>query len=287
MFTRPFRYERAERLADACSLLREHGEGAKVIAGGQSLMPLINLGLVQPDVVIDISRADGQRDLRAADGYLTVGALATHADLAADRLVADAQPLLGAAARLVGNARVRSRGTLGGSLAHGDPAAELPLVMTALGASYELTNGAQTRTVAAQEFHVTFMTTQLAEDELITSVRLPTLGPGWGWSFLEVSRRDGDFAMAAVAVLVRVADGLIVESRVAVGGVSDRPVRLADVETSLSGATPAQIGDRVGPLHGIRPVTDAGASAGYRAQLCRVLVTRALTAACHRSAEAA
>jgi aerobic carbon-monoxide dehydrogenase medium subunit len=287
MFTRPFRYERAERLADACSLLREHGEGAKVIAGGQSLMPLINLGLVQPDVVIDISRVAGQRDLRAADGYLTVGALATHADLAADRLVADAQPLLGAAARLVGNARVRSRGTLGGSLAHGDPAAELPLVMTALGASYELTNGVQPRTVAAQEFHVTFMTTQLAEDELITSVRLPTLGPGWGWSFLEVSRRDGDFAMAAVAVLVRVADGLIVESRVAVGGVSDRPVRLADVETSLSGATPAQIGDRVGPLQGIRPVTDAGASAGYRAQLCRVLVTRALTAACHRSAEAA
>jgi len=287
VFTRPFRYERAERLADACSLLREYGEGAKVIAGGQSLMPLINLGLVQPDVVIDISRAAGQRDLRAADGYLTVGALATHADLAADRLVADAQPLLGAAARLVGNARVRSRGTLGGSLAHGDPAAELPLVMTALGASYELTNGAQTRTVAAQEFHVTFMTTQLEEDELITSVRLPTLGPGWGWSFLEVSRRDGDFAMAAVAVLVRVADGLIVESRVAVGGVSDRPVRLADVETSLSGATPAQIGDRVGPLQGIRPVTDAGASAGYRAQLCRVLVTRALTAACHRSAEAA
>jgi carbon-monoxide dehydrogenase medium subunit len=287
MFTRPFSYQRAERIADACSLLREHGEGAKVIAGGQSLMPLINLGLVQPDVVIDISRVAGLRELRAADGYLTAGALVTHADLAADPLVADAQPLLGAAARLVGNARVRGRGTLGGSLAHGDPAAELPLVMTALSASYEVTDGTQTRTVPAQEFHVTFMTTQLEEDELITSVRLPTLGPGWGWSFLEVSRRDGDFAMAAVAVLARVADGLIVESRVAVGGVSDRPVRLADVETSLSGATPAQIGDRVGPLQGIRPVTDAGASAGYRAQLCRVLVTRALAAACQRSAEAA
>jgi CO/xanthine dehydrogenase FAD-binding subunit len=287
MFTRPFRYERAERLDDACSLLREYGEGAKVIAGGQSLMPLINLGLVQPDVVIDISRVPGQRELRAADGYLTIGALATHRALVADPLVADEQPLLGAAARLVGNARVRSRGTLGGSLAHGDPAAELPLVMTALGASYELTNGQQTRTLPAEEFHVTFMTTQLEEDELIARVRLPTLGPGWGWGFEEVSRRDGDFAMAAVAVLVRVADGLIVESRVAVGGVSDRPVRLADVETSLSGATPAQIGDRVGPLRGIRPVTDAGATAEYRAHLCRVLVTRALTAASERSAEAA
>jgi CO/xanthine dehydrogenase FAD-binding subunit len=287
MFTRPFGYFRAERLADACSLLREHGDGAKVIAGGQSLLPLINLGLVQPEVVVDISRVSGHRHLQAADGYLTIGALATHAALAADRLVADVQPLLGAAARLVGNARVRSRGTLGGSLAHSDPAGELPLVMTALGASYEITNGAQTRTVRAEEFHVTFMTTQLAEDELIAEVRLPTLGPGWGWDFQEVSRRDGDFAMAAVAVLARVADGVIVESRVAVGGVSDRPVRLADIETSLSGASPAQISDRVGPLRGIRPVTDAGASSQYRAQLCRVLVTRALTAACQRSAEAA
>jgi aerobic carbon-monoxide dehydrogenase medium subunit len=287
MFTRPFRYERVERLTDACSLLREHGEDAKVIAGGQSLLPLVNLGLVQPEVVIDISRVTGHRDLQAADGYLTIGALATHGALAADQLVGTAQPLLGAAARLVGNARVRSRGTLGGSLAHSDPAAELPLVMTALGATYELTNGPQTRTVRAEDFHVTFMTTQLEEDELIAAVRLPTLGPGWGWSFQEVSRRDGDFAMAAVAVLVRVADGMIVESRVAVGGVSDRPVRLADVETSLSGATPAQIGDRVGPLRGIRPVTDAGASAAYRAHLCRVLVTRALMAASQRSTEAA
>ncbi len=287
MFIRPFDYERAEHLADACDLLRAHGEAAKVIAGGQSLMALVNLGLAQPEVVIDISRAAGYRDCVAADGYLTVGALTTHARLASDPVAARCQPLLGAAAGQIGNARVRSRGTLGGSLAHSDPAAELPLVMVALGASYELTDGRQTRVARAEEFHLGFLTTQLADDELITAVSVPVLGPGWGWGFEEFSRRDGDFALAAAAVLARIADGIIVESRVAVGAVGDRPVRLADVEISLSGAAPADAAARVGPLRGIRPVGDAGASADYRAHLCRVLVTRAIGQASARSLEAA
>jgi CO/xanthine dehydrogenase FAD-binding subunit len=287
MFTRPFGFERADRLADACELLRAHGEGAKVIAGGQSLLPLVNLGLAQPDVVIDISRADDGREVSSADGYLTVGALMTHARLAADPLAASGQPLLGAAARRIGNARVRNRGTLGGSLAHSDPAAELPLVMVALGATYEITDGRESREVRAEEFHLGFLTTQLAEDELVVAARVPTLGPGWGWSFQEVSRRDGDFALAAAAALVRIAGGVIVESRVAVGAVSDRPVRLADVEIALSGATAGEIDDRVGPIRGISPVSDTGASAGYRAHLCRVLVMRALAEASSRSGEAA
>jgi len=287
MFTRAFRFERAEGLADACELLREYGEAAKVIAGGQSLLPLINLGLVQPEVVIDISRVSAGTDLSAFGGYLTVGALVTHAKLASSALADEAQPLLGAAARQIGNARVRNRGTLGGSLAHSDPAAELPLVMMALGATYEVTNGRVTRTVKAEDFHLSILTTALEPDELVVSVQAPVLGPGWGWSFQEFSRRDGDFAIAASAALVRVADGLIVESRVAVGGVSARPVRLADVETSLTGATPAEIGDRLGPIQGLRPVTDAAASAGYRTHLCGVLVARALAEASKRSAEAA
>jgi aerobic carbon-monoxide dehydrogenase medium subunit len=287
MFTRPFRFERAGQLAEACELLRQHGEGAKVIAGGQSLMPLVNLGLVQPEVVIDISRAASARHVSLADGFLTVGALITHAHLAADPLAADTQPLLGAAAGKIGNARVRGRGTLGGSLAHSDPAAELPLVMVALGAAYEITDGHQPREVKAEEFHLGFLTTALAPDELVVAARVPRLGPGWGWSFQEVSRRDGDFALAATAVLVRTAGGVIVESRVAVGGVSDRPVRLADVEIALTGATVNQIGDRLGPIQGIRPISDTSASAGYRAQLCRVLVARALAEASSKSEEAA
>jgi aerobic carbon-monoxide dehydrogenase medium subunit len=287
MFIRPFLFERAERLTDACELLRQHGEDAKVIAGGQSLMPMINLGLVRPDVVIDISRATGERDLTSADGYLRAGALVTHARLAADPLVRQAQPLLSTAASRIGNSRVRSRGTLGGSLAHSDPAAELPVVMMALGASYELADGRGTREVRAEDFHVTFLTTALNPDEVVLSVRLPVLGPEWGWSFLEMSRRHGDFAIAAVAALVRLAGGVVVESRVAVGGVSDRAIRLADVETRLTGAAPDQIGRRVGELQGIQPLSDAAASDTYRAELARVLVIRALTEASQRSADAA
>ncbi len=287
MFTRPFRYERAERFADACELIRSLGEGAKVIAGGQSLLPMINLGLVQPDVVVDVSRVAEGRDIWRADGYLTAGALVTHARLASDVLAREVQPLLGEAARRIGNARVRNRGTLGGSLAHGDPAAELPLVMMALGATYEVTNGQSIRMVKAEDFPVTFLTTQLESDELIVSVQVPMLGPGWGWSFQEVSRRDGDFAVVAVAALVRSTRGLIVEATVAAGGVSDKPVRLGDIEAALSGASPVQIADRVGPINGIRPVTDAGASAEYRKHLSRVLVVRALEEASRRSGEAA
>jgi CO/xanthine dehydrogenase FAD-binding subunit len=287
MFTKPFRFERAARLADACDLLRQHGEGAKVIAGGQSLLPMVNIGLVQPEVVIDISRATGAPDIRQDDGYLTIGALVTHARLVADEIAGRAQPLLGAAASRIGNARVRNRGTLGGSLAHSDPAAELPLVMVALGAAYEVTNGQSSRTVRAEEFHLSYLTNQLEADEVLVSVRVPALGPQWGWSFQEFSRRDGDFAVAAVAALVRSVDGVIVESRVAAGAVADRPLRLAEVETALTGASPADIADRVGPLHAIQPVTDAVASQAYRAHLCRVLVIRALEEASQRSAEAA
>jgi carbon-monoxide dehydrogenase medium subunit len=288
VFTRAFRYERAERYSDACDLLREHGEEAKVLAGGQSLLPMINLGLVQPGLVVDISRlAEGRELTVTGDGYLVLGALVTHARLAADPGAREAQPLLPAAAGQIGNNRVRNRGTLGGSLAHADPAAELPLVMVALGATYEVTTGHSSREIRAEDFHLGFFTTGLDDDELIASVRAPVLGPGWGWSFQEVARRDGDFAMASVAALIRSADGLIIESRVAVGGVSDRPLRLADVETALTGCAITDLAGRVGPIQGISPVDDTSASAQYRARLTRVLVIRALAEAAGRAGEAA
>ena len=288
MFTRAFRYERAERYSDACDLLREHGDEAKVIAGGQSLLPMINLGLVQPGLVVDISRlAEGRELTVTGDGYLVLGALVTHARLAADPAARAAQPLLPAAAGQIGNTRVRNRGTLGGSLAHADPAAELPLVMVALGATYEVTTGRASREIRAEDFHLGFFTTGLDDDELIVSVRAPVLGPGWGWSFQEVARRDGDFAMASAAALIRSADGLIIESRVAVGGVSDRPLRLADVETALTGCAVANLAERVGPIQGISPADDTSASARYRARLARVLVLRALAEAAGRAGEVA
>jgi CO/xanthine dehydrogenase FAD-binding subunit len=288
VFTRAFRYERASEYQGACDLLRAHGDDAKVLAGGQSLLPLINLGLAHPEVVVDISRLIEGRELAVTtDGYVRLGALVTHARLAADPSLRAAQPLLGAAAERIGNGRVRNRGTLGGSLAHADPAAELPLVMVALGATYELTTGCAIRNVRAEEFHLGYFTTDLEDDELIVSVQAPVLGPGWGWGFQEVSRRDGDFAMASAAALVRSADGIVVEARVAVGGVSDKPLRLADIEASLTGCEVGDLSDRVGPIQGIRPADDTAATAQYKAHLTRVLVIRALTDAAERSEAAA
>jgi carbon-monoxide dehydrogenase medium subunit len=214
-----------------------------------------------------------------------IGALVTHARLAADP-VAREQPLLGAAAAFIGNTQVRNRGTLGGSLAHSDPAAELPLVMVTLGAVYEVSDGTETRSMRADEFHLGLLTTSLEPDELVVSARVPALGPGWGWGFQEFSRRECDFALASAAVLVRTASGVIVESRVAVGGVGDRPARLAAVEVELSGATPEEVPGRVGVLRGLDPVDDGRADPAYRTHLARVLVLRAIEDACRRSAVA-
>jgi carbon-monoxide dehydrogenase medium subunit len=305
VYTRAFRYERADDLASACAALRRHGEGAKVIAGGQSLLPMINVGLAAPEVLVDISRVGQAREITASDGYLTIGALVTHTALIASEVARASQPLLGAAAAHIGSSRIRNRGTLGGSLAHSDPAAELPVVMTALGASYEITDGSADREVRAEEFPVTVFTTELEPDELLVAARVPVLGPGWGWSFREVSRRRGDFAVVSAAALVRSAPGggapgggapcggapgggagrTVVEARLALGGVADRPVRLAAAEAALAGATADEIASRVGPIHGISPFTDTSATAEYRTHLARVLSVQALEEAFARSEE--
>jgi aerobic carbon-monoxide dehydrogenase medium subunit len=287
VYTRAFRYERADSLQDACAALRRHGEGAKVLAGGQSLLPMINVGLAAPEVLVDISRVADAREITAGNGYLAVGALVTHRDMIASEVARTSQPLLGAAAAHIGSSRIRNRGTLGGSLAHSDPAAELPVAMTALGAGYELTDGRTTREIRAEEFAVTLFTTELEPDELLVAARVPALGPGWGWSFREVSRRRGDFAVVSAAALVRSAGGVVVEARLALGGVADRPVRLGAVEAALAGAARDEIASRIGPIEGISPFTDTSASAGHRRHLARVLSLQALDEAYARSEESA
>lgn len=287
MFVKPFRYERARSLADAAELLRSFGGGAKVIAGGQSLLPMINLGLLDLEALVDVSRVTEARGVAEDDGYLRIGALTRHRELEADPLVIRHQPLLAAAAHRVGSARIRNRGTLGGSLAHSDAAAELPLAMVALGGEYEVTDGATIRAVPANEFHLTYFTTALDDDELLASVRVPTLGPGWGWGFHEVSRRPGDFAIVAAAALARTAGGEIVESRVALGGVSERPLRLGAVESAVTGARSDDLERRVGAIEGLGPVTDTSATADHRRHLARVLTLRALRDACRRAGEPA
>jgi len=284
VFVKPFRYERAESWAHACDLLRSCDGYAKVIAGGQSLLPMMNLGLLELDAVIDLGGLAEARGVSVGDdGFATIGALTLHRDLERDASLGAAQPLLPAAVAWIGSSRIRNRGTLGGSLAHSDPSAELPLVMTALGAEYTLTNGTEERTVRADEFHVSYFTSALAEDELLTSVRVPVLGPGWGWGFAEIARRKGDFALAAAAALTRVADGRVVEARLALGGVQERPMRFGAVESGVTGATADELDGRVVPIEGLAPVSDTSASAEHRAHLARVLAVRALTDAVRRS----
>lgn len=287
MFVKPFRYERAGSLAEAAQALRAAEGGAKVLAGGQSLLPMMNLGLLDLDAMIDVSHVVEARGVARHDGFLRIGALTRHRELQADPLVTSLQPLLAAAAGWVGSSRIRARGTLGGSLAHSDPAAELPLAMMTLGATYELTDGTRSRAVRADEFHVSYFTTDLAEDELLASIQVPILGPGWGWGFQEVSRRPGDFAIVAAAALVRLAGTEIVESRLALAGVSERPKRLGAVESRVTGARVDDLADRITTIEGLDPVTDTSASADHRRRLARVLSIRALADACRRAEEAA
>jgi CO/xanthine dehydrogenase FAD-binding subunit len=286
VFVKPFRYERADSLADAAAMLRDAAGGAKVLAGGQSLLPMMNLGVLDLEALIDVSHVGAARGVERQDGYLSIGALTTHGELERDASIAAGQPLVAAAAHWIGSSRIRARGTLGGSLAHSDPAAELPLAMVVTGATYDLTDGASTRTVAATDFHESYFTTTLADDELLERVRVPVLGPGWGWGFAEVSRRRGDFALCAAAALVRVADGRIVESRLGLAGVGERPMRLGAVEIAVEGADAATLAERIGPIEGLDPVSDVSATAEHRRHLARVLAVRALTDAVRRGAAA-
>jgi len=283
VFVKPFRYERAAGLAEACEILRAGDGGAKAIAGGQSLLPMVNLGLLELETVVDISHVGELGIVEEQNGYLRIGALARHRQIEVHEVVRRRQPLLTAAVKWVGSPRIRNRGTLGGSLAHSDPAAELPLALTVLGAQYEVTNGAGARTVSAAEFPVTYFTTQLAADELLASARVPTLGPAWGWSFVEVSRRPGDFALVAAAAIARADEGSIVEARVGLAGVADRPIRLGAVEAAVAGATAGELEARIGPIDGIDPVTDTSATADHRRHLSRVLAIRALAEAVGRA----
>ena len=286
MFVKPFRYERADSLAGAAAMLREAGGSAKVLAGGQSLLPMMNLGVLDLETLIDVSHVEGARGVAREDGYLSIGALTTHGEIERDPAIAAGQPLVAAAARWIGSSRIRARGTLGGSLAHSDPAAELPLAMVVTGATYHLTDGAAIRTVAATDFHESYFTTVLGEDELLERIRVPVLGPGWGWGFAEVSRRRGDFALCAAAALVRVADGRIVESRLGLAGVSERPMRMGAVEIAVEGADAASLAERIAPIEGIDPVSDVSATGEHRRHLARVLAVRALTDAVARGAAA-
>ncbi|HMH51647.1 MAG TPA: xanthine dehydrogenase family protein subunit M [Candidatus Acidoferrum sp.] len=284
---RAFDYLTPATIGQALDVLAEHGDDAKVLAGGQSLVPLLNYRLARPRVVVDVNALPLDR-ISVAGDRVTMGALTRHATLEESVELARACPLLREAAALIGNVRVRTLGTLGGSLAHADPAAELPMAMVALDARFDVAGRAGRRTVAARDFFTGYLTTGLAPDELLVEVEIPTMR-GAGWAVEELSRRAGDFAIVAVTALIRLdARGRVDDVRIAFGGVGPTPVRVAVAEDLLLGAepTPERLGEAADAARdALNPESDAFVSAGYRRLLAGVLARRALTRAVTRAME--
>ena len=281
-----FDYVAAGSYDEAVRLLAAGGDEAKLLAGGQSLMPMLNLRLARPELLIDINQAD-QRPPSVADGLLRLPALTRHRVLGEHDLVRRECPLLADAIRHVGNVRVRNRGTIGGSLAHADPTSEIGCCALVTGARVVVRGPAGDRTLGVSELFDTYWTTTLAADEVITDVLIPVARPRQGWSFQEMVRRTSDFAIVAVAALVELDEraDAITAARVALAGVADR-VTLADL-TGLVGANEDFDAAAAAIAGRLEPATDVHASGEYRRRLARVLVARALRQACARASGAA
>ncbi len=269
MIPAPFEYARAGSVEEAIALLGRHGEEAKLLAGGHSLLPLMKLRVAAPPVLVDIGPVAALRYLRDAGDHVAIGALTRQRDLETSDLLAREVPLLRHAAGQVGDPQVRHRGTIGGSLAHADPAADLPAVVLALEATLVARGPAGERTIPAGEFFRSIFESALAPDEVLTEVRVPKAA-GRRWAFAKFNRRAQDWAIVGVAA--QQVDGA---ANVALVHMGSTPVRAAEVEAALRQgagvADAAALADR-----GTDPPSDLNASAGYRRHLARVLVRRAL-----------
>lgn len=280
----PFEYQTADSWDEAVELVRIWGDGGKVLAGGQSLVPMLNLRIARPAALVDINPIPTPEP-HVDSGMLVIPALTRHQELLRSPVVREHCPLLSAAVAHIGNVRVRARGTIGGSVSHADPTGEIPCVVTALGGQVVLLGPHGVRTVDAADFFVTYLTTAVDDGELVTEVRLPVRARGDGHAFDEKVRRASDFAMVEVAASVHLADdGRTVDAAsVVVGGVADKPHALdADVLASLVGGTGgAEELRAVGSAaaDGVSPESDVHASGAYRKRLTDVLTRRTLAAA--------
>lgn len=286
----PFRYRAARSLEEAAATLAAEGDGAKLLAGGQSLVPMLNFRLVRPALLLDLNRIPGLDGIAETAEGLSIGAMARHRALETSSLVARHFPVLAAAMPLIAHLAIRNRGTLGGSIAHADPAAELPMLALLLDARIHTHTPAGPRTHDAGSFFVSALATALRADEIVTRIDLPFLPPGSGWGFEELARRHGDFALAAVAVTLSAAQGRMRRVRIALMGVGDTPLRAHAAEAALEGAAFGQdaIAAAVAALRaGIAPHGDLHASGDYRRHLAGVLAARALAAAWQRATAAA
>jgi carbon-monoxide dehydrogenase medium subunit len=284
-----FELHRPETLAEALELLTAHGADGKVLAGGQSLVPLLNFRLARPEHLIDLSRIASLRSLRRTADALVIGAMVTYAEAERSPAVAAAAPLVSAALPHIAHQAIRVRGTIGGSIAHGDPAAELPAVVTALDATMVAVSARGTREIPARDFFVANLVTVLAEDELLTEIRVTPASGRTGAAFDEVGRRQGDFALAGAGAQIRVDDDArVTEARIALTGVSPQPHRATAAEEALVGRSLddrllQQVADAV--RRSVSPTADLHATAEYRRDIAGTLVARVVARAVENALE--
>jgi CO/xanthine dehydrogenase FAD-binding subunit len=283
-----FRYFAPQSVGEALALLAEHGDDARVLAGGQSLVPLMNMRLVHPGVLVDINGIGELAYINAWDSGVAIGALTRDATLTSDSMVAKRLPVLRDAAHHVGHPAIRNRSTVGGSIAHADPAAELPAVMVALNAEFVARSRSGSRTISAQDFFKGYLTTDLKEEEMLTELRIPGLPSRSGSAFVEFARREGDYALAGVAAVITLdASGTIADARLGLCSVGPSPVRPQAAETLLRGQHPgneawaAAAAAVVSVLD--NPLSDIHGSADYRRHLAGVLTKQALAIAAERA----
>jgi carbon-monoxide dehydrogenase medium subunit len=286
----PFEYWAPTSIDEALKLLSGFDDpgDAKVLAGGQSLMALLNLRLAQPAYIVDLNGIAELSSISRDNGTLTIGAMTRQRTAERSADVAAACPLMVQALQQVGHPQIRNRGTVGGSLAHADPAAELPTLAVCLGADLVMRGPSGERTVNARDFFTGFLSTVLAEDEILTAVRIPAAGPGTGSAFEEVARRHGDFAMVGVAAHVQLNGDTIAAASIALSGVDGQPVHAADAGAALAGQTPSDdvfAAAGAAASAGLDPTSDLHASGAYRKHVAGVLVRRALKVATARAKE--
>lgn len=274
-------------MEEAVHYLSEYGEDAKVLSGGQSLIPLLNMRLSTPKYLIDIGRAEGLSYIKEDGESLVIGTLTKHTEIEKSELVKGKCPLLSEAIRWVGHEQIRNRGTVGGSIAHGDPSAELPCVLTALRGEIVIVDVNGEEIVSPEDFFLTYMLTSLQPDQLVKEIRFPRIKPTCGSAFVEVARRHGDFGLVEVAAVVDLCeDGRFSDVKLAIGGVNSVPTLLEDVERLLVGKEPTEeIFNEAGDLtmELVEPESDLHGTAEYRRELSGTMVIRALKQATDRA----
>jgi aerobic carbon-monoxide dehydrogenase medium subunit len=284
----PVDYEAPRTVPEAVQLLASRGDDASVLAGGQSLIPLLALRLARPALLIDINGISELSGVAASDGWVAIGAMTREYVAEESEILASTVPLLATALPFIGHEAIRSRGTIGGSLAHADPAAELPAVARALDAEFVVRSQAGERVIPAADWFEGYLTTARRSDELLVEVRFPAAAPGTGVSFSEVARRHGDFAIVGLAAALALSDGTIGAARLAFAGLSDVPVRATAAEDLLVGEVPsAELFDEAArrATEDVDPPADLHGSAEYRKKVAATLVRRGLQAAADNALE--